>query len=117
VTGASGAIRAWATRAPDGRISLVLINDDTGGSHVVAVRVPRARRTATLERLEAPDASATHGATLDGQSFGARTRTGLLAGASTTGVVRPVRGTYLVRLPAVSAALLTLPGTDPGASR
>jgi len=108
VSGASGAVRAWATRAPDGGIRVVLINDDTRSSHLVAVRVQAARGTATLERLEAPGASATRGVTLDGRSFGTPTRTGLLAGASRTDAVRPARGTYLVRLPAASAALLTL---------
>ena len=109
VTGANGAIRAWATRAPDGRIRVVLINDGTVRPQVVAVRVGRnAHGAATLERLEAPGVWATRGVTLAGQSFGPQTRTGLLAGASREPAVSPVAGTYLVRLPAASAAMLTL---------
>ena len=71
-------VRSWATRASDGRIRLVLINDDVSHSHVVSVRLPERAPTVTLERLTAPSAWAGSGVALGGQSFGAQTRTGKL---------------------------------------
>ena len=47
--------------------------------------------------------------TLGGQSFGARTTTGLLADPSRTVALKPRAGDYVVQMPAASAALLTLP--------
>jgi hypothetical protein len=109
VSGASGSVRAWATRGPAGEIHVVLINDDTGKPRKLAVRVLGASGTATLERLEAPSVHATHGVTLGGRTFGARTRTGVLPGPSLTVAVSPRAGDYVVRMPAASAAMLTLP--------
>ncbi len=104
-----GRVRAWATRAPDGRLRVVLINDYTSRARVVAVHAGRASGYAALERLQAPGVRARHGVTLGGQSFGSSTTTGVLAGPSRTVLLAPVRGEYVVRLPAASAALLTFP--------
>ena len=109
VRGPSGAARAWATRAPAGQIHVVLINDDPTHAQKLAVVVRGASGAGTLERLQAPSLHATHGVTLGGQSFGAPTRTGVLSGPSQTVAVTPRGGEYVVRLPAASAALLTLP--------
>jgi Glycosyl hydrolase family 79 C-terminal beta domain len=109
VAGTGGPIRAWATRARDGRTRVVLINDDTGHGRIAAVRAPGTGGAASLERLLAPGVHATTGVTLGGQSFGAATSTGLLAGASRIASVSASRGEYRVALPAASAALLTLP--------
>lgn len=46
--------------------------------------------------------------TLGGQSFGAVTTTGQLAGTRQVASVKPRGGAYTVSLPAASAALLTL---------
>jgi len=100
-------VRAWATRATDARIRVVLINDSSV-ARAVAVRIPAAGATATLERLTAPGIRATRGVMLGGQTFGARTTTGVLAGAPRRTSVAPARGEYPVILPAASAALLTL---------
>jgi hypothetical protein len=54
--------------------------------------------------------TAKSGVTLGGQSFGAQTATGRLAGAAQPASVTPAGGEYLVRLPAASAAMLTLTG-------
>jgi hypothetical protein len=102
-----GAIRAWATRAPDGHVRVVLINTQTARPQLVAVRAPSAGGPAALERLTAPSTSATSGLSLGGQSFGSATTTGLLPTAQSTSV-KPSGGEYLVRLPAASAAMLTL---------
>ena len=105
---ASGAVHTWATRAPDGTVRVVLSN--AGSSpRVLTVRVPGRDPKATLTRLTAPSASATSGVTLGGQSFGARTGTGLLAGRPESSSVAPDDGRYVVSLPATSAAMLVLP--------
>lgn len=108
-TGA-GQVRAWATRAPDHTIRIVLINEGPHAS-VLRVRVPAGTRAGagTLEYLMAPSLKARTGVTLGGQSFGASTATGLLAGAPKTNAVAPSRGEYALRVPAASAAMLTVP--------
>jgi hypothetical protein len=108
-SGALGDVRSWATRAPDGTIHVVLINDDTAQSRTIAVRIPGAAGAATLERLRAPGISARTGVTLGGQSFGSATTTGLLSGRSDVVSVEPANGVYVVKLPQASAAMLTLP--------
>jgi hypothetical protein len=100
-------VRAWATRATDGRIRLVLINDDVRRSHVVSLRLPERAPTVTLERLTAPNARASDGVALGGQSFGAQTETGNLPSARLGHVLSAGSGGYLITLPAASAALLT----------
>jgi hypothetical protein len=104
---AAGRIRAWATRAPDGRIRVVLINNSSR-ARIVGVRIPAATGTATLERLQAPRLDASGGVTLGRQGFGPRTRTGLLPGSPQTATVPPSKAGYVIRLPAASAAMLTL---------
>ncbi len=107
ISGASGDLRAWATRGADGAIRVLLINDDTSHAHTLAVRVPGARGAATLERLEAPSVHATSGVTLGGQTFGAETTTGVLPAGTVTALAAR-SGDYDVRMPAASAALLTV---------
>ena len=76
--GSSG-LTAWATRAPDGHVRVVLINRGSRARTAV-VRIPSASGPATVERLQAPSLDSTTGVTLGGQTFGAATSTGLLAG-------------------------------------
>ena len=108
VSGASGDIRAWATAGRDGRTRILLVNDDSANQHDVAIRVPGATTTATVDRLLASSVRATGGVTLAGQSFGQQTATGLLAGARHEESLTATSGQYVIRLPAASAALLTL---------
>ena len=113
VSGASGSLKAWATRAPDGSVHVVLINEDTAASRTLAVRVPGVRGPATLERLEGKAISASTGVTLGGQAFGTSTSTGTLTGHSTQSIVDGTPDGYAVQLPRASAAMLTItaPGT------
>jgi hypothetical protein len=104
----SAEVHAWATRASDGRIRVVLINDDVWHSHVVSVRFPEQAPTVTLERLTAPSAWARNGVALGGQSFGAQTRTGNLRRARLSREPTAGLGSYLITLPAASAALVTV---------
>ncbi len=103
-------VNAWATRAPDGPIRVVLVNTATH-ARTVDVRATGqvSTATATLERLQAPSLQAQTRVTLAGQSFGAFTTTGVLSGPSTTSSLTPVAGRYVVSVPGASAALLTLP--------
>ncbi len=101
-------VRAWATKAPDGHVRVVLINDHPSGSQTVTLHLPGSGGSITIERLRAPSLGAKSGITLGGQSFGSDTSTGVLAGKSTVQTLRPsARGAYDVTLPAASAALLT----------
>jgi Glycosyl hydrolase family 79 C-terminal beta domain len=107
LAGSAGShVAAWATRAPDGQIRVVLIND-SAGQRAVTVRVPAGSGVAALERLQAPSVHARTGVTLGGRTFGAATTTGQLA-APVPDSVTPTGGGYSVSLPATSAAMLTL---------
>ena len=108
-TGRIGVLRAWATKAQDGRIRVALINDSMTGAKSVAVRVPGKPATATLERLRAPDVRSRSGITLGGRSFGSNTTTGLPRGRPQTTKLAPDAGAYVVRVPATSAVMITVP--------
>jgi hypothetical protein len=110
ISGAPGdEVSAWATRAPDGDVRVVLINDSTTQARTIRVRIPALPGPGALSRLQAPSAKATQGVTIAGQGFGAQTSTGLLAGQSTLVLAQPVDGVYAITVPAASAALLTVP--------
>jgi hypothetical protein len=98
-------IRAWATRGTDGRLRVTLINV---GSRTRAVVLHAAGATATVERLRAPGLGARHGVTLGGQSFGAHTRTGRLAGKPRIERIAASSGRFVFTLPGDSAALITI---------
>ena len=99
-------VSAWATKAPDGKLRITLINDDLTHARTIAIKVPGGAGGATLVRLHAPSASATSGITLGGLSFGTRTTTGRPDGREQLEPVAPVRGRYVVKLPPASAVLL-----------
>jgi len=112
--GHGSVIRAWATRAPDGTIRVVLINDGSG-RRVIGVTPPESAVTATLDQLLAPRATARSGVTLAGQSFGRQTSTGLLVGHPRYTRVAPVGRNYVVTVPATSAEMLTFAPSAPRA--
>jgi hypothetical protein len=100
-------LRVWATRTPSGKVNVVLINDGTAGTRTVTVHLPGNQARGHLERLIAPGARALHGVTLGGQGFGTDTTTGVPRGALQLQPLTAAHGEYRVRLPAVSAALLS----------
>ncbi len=116
-SGSLSSVRSWATRAPDGTVHVVLINDYTAQSRTIDVRVAGAAGAgagagaATLEYLRAPGVTAKTGVTIGGQSFGTATATGLLSGHSSAVPVTAAHGAYVVKMPPASAAMLTLPAT------
>jgi hypothetical protein len=105
-TGVPG-VNVWATRATDGTVRVVLTNVGAR-NHEIAVRMPGKFKDATLVRLTAPSASSTSGVTLGGQSFGAETSSGRLAGAAVSASVTSTDGRYEVEVPTASAAMLVL---------
>jgi hypothetical protein len=107
VNAPGGPVKIWATQARDGRTRVVLINKDTANSHQVRLQVPGAGGHASLEWLQAPSPSSTHGVTLGRRSFGDETTTGTLPGPPQADSAFPVAGSYVINLPAASAALLT----------
>ena len=109
-------IRVWATRARNGQTRVVLINDGGLRGKSVKLDIPGANAPAAVTWLQAPSIAATGNITLGGQSFGASTETGLLAGTPQLTELAPADHRYALRLPPGSAALLTLPaGSDDAA--
>ena len=102
-------VKVWATRAPNGGIHVVVINKHLGVPETVRLRIGSASGAASVEQLRAPSAGAESGVTLGGQTFGAQTSTGLLAGTAQTTTVSPSSGAYVVSVPAASATMLTIP--------
>ena len=101
-----GTLSIWATKAPNGLVRVVLINKATSGARTVAVRAT-SKASATLERLQARNVSAASGVTLGGRALGSTT--GSLVGTPREDGVPAVSGRYVVKVPAASAATLTLP--------
>jgi hypothetical protein len=108
-----GPVKVWATQDGAGTVRVTVINKDTTNAHTVTVSVPGPKRSASVEKLQAPSVSATSGVTLGGQSFGSDTTTGRLSGFQTTPVL-PGPGGYTIQVPAASAALITAPGGGGG---
>jgi hypothetical protein len=106
---AGGVLRAWATRAADGTVHVVVINDSLDDTRPVTVSVAGQSASALLTRLSAPGVKATGPVTIGGQSFGASTETGRLAGMASTTHVRAGRSGYALTLPPASAVMLTIP--------
>jgi hypothetical protein len=104
ITNAEG-VKVWATRGKQGLTRVVLINESLD-RRTIAVTAD-GDRPATIERLRGPQLTSTSGITLGGQSFGARTTTGLLAGRSHIAKLTARHGGYEFTLPAESAALVT----------
>jgi hypothetical protein len=99
-------IRAWATRGPDGRVRVLLINADTARGHTASVALPSHAGRATVIRLIAPGAGATAGVTLGGSSV--NPDTGRLGTLHAQRIAMSHRGVVRVSLGPASAALVTL---------
>ena len=99
-------VKVWATRDPQGRTRVALINKDSR-PHTVELQLAPALGQAEIEWLRAPGPGATSGVTLGGQTFGPETGTGRFAGLPAAQPVSQMLGSYSIDLPAYSAALLT----------
>ena len=102
-------VKVWATRARDGVIHVVVINKRQSGSEFLRLRIAGAHGAAAVEQLRAPSLRSTTGVTLGGQTFGATTSTGVLAGPAQQQTVTSSSGGYGVTVPAASATMLTIP--------
>ena len=102
-------VKVWATRASDGVVHVVVINKRLGGSQFVRLRIAGAHGAAAIEQLRAPSVHSTGGVTIGGQTFGAETTTGVLAGPASQRTVMPSSGGYPITVPAASATMLTIP--------
>jgi hypothetical protein len=103
---ATGPVRVWATRAPGGRVRVVLINESRHRWVTTAVRAPGS--AATAQRLRAPRIGAKGGVTIAGQTFGSTTTTAALTGPVHEAALSSIQGRFVVRLPPASATLLTV---------
>ena len=99
-----GGLPAWATRASDGTTRVVVMNTGSG-ARPITLRAARNKTSATLEFLQ----SDRRGVTLAGEGFGASTATGTPAGSHRAATVAATAGGYAFRVPAASAAMLTIP--------
>jgi hypothetical protein len=99
-------IQAWATDASDGTVRVVLMNLDPH-QRTVAVNAGGSG-SGTLERLEGSGLTTKYGITLGGQTFGSKTTTGRLAGQRQTSTIKADGGDYVVSMPPLSAAMLTI---------
>lgn len=106
VAGATSTLRAWATKAPNGRLRVLLIND-AGHPQALTLNVSGGA-TAVVQRLQAPGVRATGHITIAGQDFARNTTTGRLTGHFSTTLLHRRGGAFAVRLPGASAELLTL---------
>jgi hypothetical protein len=104
-------VKVWATRAGDGVVHVVVINKRLAKSQVLRLRlrIAGARRPAEVEQLRAPSIHSTGGVTIGGQTFGAETSTGVLAGPAAHHTVASSGGGYPVTVPPASATMLTIP--------
>ncbi len=114
-------VKIWTTEDDEGNIRIAVINKNLNTSADISVRLPgvieaqqghpmsdlRRFPTARLLRLTAPDASATTGVSLGGQTFDAN---GLSVGTQAITKISGHNGVISFTVPEASAALLTIPG-------
>ncbi len=103
-------VKLWATRATDGTVHVVLINDSFSKAATVNVPLSSPAGPGTLEALRAPHIGATSGVTIGGRTFGASTTNGLLAPYQLQQVTAHA-GRYSVHVPPATAIMLTVPGS------
>lgn len=101
-------VRAWATRGNDGKLRLMVLNVNRRIPRELRIRIPGVAGRASVERLAAPSLGARRQISLGGRTFGNSTTSGRLRGKLSEPHVPRVRGTYRLRLPAASGALLTV---------
>ena len=103
----SANVKTWATIDSSGTIRLLIIDKDqsAGGSVSIALS---GYGQASVSRLLAPSYSSINGVTLGGQTFDG-TPDGNPQGTVVSEALQPSAGVYTVVVPAVSAALVTIP--------
>jgi hypothetical protein len=103
-------LSVWATRAPDGRLRAVVVNESVSRRETVGFNAPAGSSgPAVLVRMQAPSAWARGDVTIGGASFGRATVTGVLPQPQPQAISRS-GGAYSLVVPPASAALVTFPG-------
>jgi hypothetical protein len=102
-------LKIWAVRLGDGTLHLLYINK-AGQNVVVRTDVPAASHPGSLERLSAPNIYSNRTVTLAGQRLGPY---GHWKSRLASARVAVRKGSYEVRVPAFSAALLSIPPVGP----
>jgi hypothetical protein len=100
-------VHAWATRDHDGAVRVALLNEDAAPA-TLRVRAHGKSGAAPVVRLVGPSLAAKSGLTLGGRTWDGSTN-GLPVGAPSNEVAPYDGDAYLVTVPAMSAALLTMP--------
>ncbi len=100
-------LSVWATRAPDGQVQAVVVNESMTRRATVGLNAPAgSSTTASVLRMQAPSAWARGRVTIGGASFGPHTYTGQLP-ATRSQTVGESGGAFSIQVPAASAALVT----------
>ncbi len=99
-------LHAWASAGP-GRVRHVVVVNESRTTSAAVMLSALTGGPALLQRLSAPNASATSRITLGGRTFGPVTSTGQL-GPPVVSAVAAHHGAYRVRVPAASALVLTI---------
>lgn len=102
------AVHVWATADRGGHARIVVVNKDRSQAGDAVITVRHGAGPAQLERLTAPSLDARTGVALGGLSIPDGTSDGRLAGTPVSETVTPSGHTYRFRMPAASAALLTV---------
>ncbi len=101
-------VSVWATRAPDRRVRVALVNEDPSRTRTITITRPAGMAGApTLERMQGPSVHAKRDITLGARTYGAQTYSGILAQPRTQLLAATRAGAYRISLPHGSAALLT----------
>ena len=107
-TGLPAGEQAWATRDQSGTVRVVLINQRSAAAAPTTLTIPGVTGPAAVQSLRARGLAATGDVTLGGQTFGAATSTGELAGTPQQQSVVPIAGRYTTTVPPASVQMLTL---------
>ena len=111
-------VHVWGLVDKVDRVVRIAVINKGGYDGPARVTIPFATGPGTLERLRAPAVDAATGITWAGQGFAFPTLDGKLVGDHQSEVVRRGAGNrYTFQLPAVSAALLTVPVSTTRAQR
>jgi Glycosyl hydrolase family 79 C-terminal beta domain len=106
-TAAGKGVTAWGTIDASHTVRVVLVNRSARLDRNVRLALPGGPASASVERLLAPGVHAHGHVTLAGERFGAD---GRLHGRPVVGTIARRGGRYALRLPAASAALVTIGG-------
>jgi hypothetical protein len=100
-------LSVWATRAHDGQVRAVIVNESQTKGERLGLRAPAGwRGPASVLAMRAPSVRSRSNVTIGGASFGAETETGVLPRTRSL-QVNPHGGAYGMWVPAGSAALVT----------